>query len=99
MALQTSKSSFLNINLTQWFYILYYGVIATALAYFLWFRGLQKTKANIAGAFMGIMPVSSTVLCIIILKESLTIKTGLGLFFISIGILITTKQNGKFFKS
>lgn len=90
MVFELTRFNLTLIELTHWLYIIYYGIIGTALAYFLWFIGLSKIKGNIAGALMGIMPLSSTILSLIFLKELLTTKIFIGFIFILIGIITTT---------
>jgi drug/metabolite transporter (DMT)-like permease len=47
----------------------YMGLFSSALAYMLWFAGVARVPASIAGVFAGLMPLSSFVLSIAFLGE------------------------------
>ncbi len=61
--------------------ILYYGFFGSVIAFFLWFNGVSKVSASVAGLFTGIMPVSAAILAFIFLDEDIEWYhiTGMGL--------------------
>lgn len=52
--------------------LLYYGVGVTALAYILWFSGVEKVTASTAAVFTGVLPVSTVMLSALFLGEQST---------------------------
>jgi len=73
--------------------VIYYGVVVTVIAFLLWFEGLKKIEISTAGIFMGIIPVSSTILSIVFLGEELSIAHLIGGLLVILGILIIVKKN------
>ena len=49
--------------------IVYYGVFGTVGAYLLWYRGLSRVPASVAGVFTGVLPVSAVLLSYAVLRE------------------------------
>lgn len=47
----------------------YYGIFASALAYFCWYRGIARVPASTAGVFSGIMPLSGFALSVLLLGD------------------------------
>jgi len=68
----------------------YYGVFVTAIAFMLWFNGLKKVEASVAGMFTGFIPVSAVLLSYLILGEEVGTSHILGGFLILLSILIIT---------
>jgi len=61
-----------------WLLIIYYSLTASVFSFFLWFRGIVKVPANVAGLFTVFMPVSATLVGIIFLNESFTVSQAMG---------------------
>lgn len=74
-----------------WMAVFGIGCLGTALAYFLWQRGVQITGADKAGIYMNIVPLSAAVLAIFF-NESLHTYHLIGGLLIIIGMLITRKK-------
>jgi drug/metabolite transporter (DMT)-like permease len=53
----------------QWAAVVYFGVVFTGVAYFLWFRGVSKAPGHVAGVFTAVMPMSAVGLSWLILDE------------------------------
>lgn len=51
--------------------VLYLGVASTALAWYLWYRGVENLEAGIVAAFFFIQPVVGSILGVVFLGESL----------------------------
>ncbi|MBW1711576.1 MAG: DMT family transporter [Deltaproteobacteria bacterium] len=60
---------FSGLNLKDWLAVIYYGVMLTVVAYYLWFKGLRHVPASTAGVFTGLMPISAVGLSYIVLAE------------------------------
>lgn len=69
--------------------LLYSGVFVSALAYFLWFRGLENASTSAAGILTGLLPISAVVLSTLFLSEAFTLVHLLGLLMVlsAIGII------------
>jgi len=76
----------------QWGAILYFGAVYTALAYFLWFRGVSATPGAVAGVFTAVMPLSAVGLSWLVLGEPVTGEHLLGAAFVVGAILLTTLE-------
>jgi drug/metabolite transporter (DMT)-like permease len=70
--------------------ILYVALFASVLAFIFWNRAVAMLGANIAGPFIHLMPVFSTILAVIFLGETLTPYHIQAILLIFGGILITT---------
>lgn len=64
------------------------GVIATALAYALFARGLSRTTASAAGTLSLAEPLAAAVLGIFVLHEHLTMNATVGSFVLLIGLAV-----------
>ncbi len=75
------------------FPVLFYGVMCSAMAYVCWFGGLTWVKASEAAGFTALMPVSSVLLAVLILKEEITTRHFVGIILILIALyLIISKK-------
>jgi drug/metabolite transporter (DMT)-like permease len=54
---------------TEWLALAWYGGVVTALGYFFWYAGINRSGAFAAAAFSGMMPLTSMLLSVIILGE------------------------------
>lgn len=64
-----------NINLWGWFNIFYLGLLASALAYFLWNKALTKVPTITAGAYLYFLPVLAALIAFLFLHEIPTVYT------------------------
>lgn len=78
-----------------WIPIAYFGVVGTVGGYLLWYRGMSKVPASTAGAFFGLLPVSSVVLSYIVLKEPLTWSHLLGVACVLLALLLIAWDSSK----
>jgi drug/metabolite transporter (DMT)-like permease len=69
--------------------ILYVAIFASVLAFIFWNRAVTMLGANIAGPFIHLMPVFSTILAVFFLGETLTQIHIQAIFLIFGGILMT----------
>ncbi len=70
--------------------ILYVAVFASVLAFIFWNRAVTMLGANIAGPFIHLMPVFSTILAVLFLGETLTSTHIQAICLIFSGILLAT---------
>ncbi|WP_371363736.1 hypothetical protein SRRS_46200 [Sporomusa rhizae] len=82
----------LKINPVIWLLIIYYSLTASVLSFILWYRGITKVPANLAGLFTVFMPVSSAFSGVLFLHESLTIRHVIGIIMAMTAILIAIKK-------
>ena len=74
--------------------VLYYGVCVTALAYLLWFSGIEDTPGHVAAVFTGVAPVSSVLLAACF-GETLRPIHGLSTLLLLIGIWGMARDRGE----
>ena len=70
--------------------IVYVAIFASVLAFIFWNRVVSMLGANIAGPFIHLMPVFSTILAVFFLGETLTKNHMMAVLFIFGGIFMTT---------
>lgn len=81
-----------------WMAVFGIGCLGTALAYFLWQKGVQITGADKAGIYMNIVPLSAALFAILF-NELLYAYHLMGGLCIIIGLLISKISNSKFSKA
>jgi len=67
-------------------YLLYSGILGSALAFVIWSHILSKMEASKASISLLIVPVVGTLSGFLFLKENLTAITLLGIFFVLLGV-------------
>lgn len=72
--------------------LLYYGVFVTVLSYIFWFRGIEHVGAGNAAVFKSVVPVSSILLAVLLLKETVLPIHIIGMVCIIAGIGISCKE-------
>jgi len=87
-SLHTLTTTEIHIPNSIWMLILYYSLTASILSFLLWFRGITRVPANIAGLFTVFMPISSALAGIVILSEKMTARQTLGMLFAIIAICV-----------
>jgi drug/metabolite transporter (DMT)-like permease len=63
----------------------------TALAYILWFSGVEKVPASTAAVFTGVLPISTVILSALLLGEQSTVAHLAGLACVLGGIGMITR--------
>lgn len=87
-----SKMDFTGISLKSWLILLYYGTVVPSLSFVLWFSGVSKVRASMAGIFSSLLPIFTLVLSLLILRERLVWLQLLGMGIIICGILISVQK-------
>ena len=82
--------AFAAVPLVNWLPLLYYGVVGTVGAYLLWYRSLPRVSTSIAGVFIGLLPVSATILSYIVLKEPFLWTHLMGMLCVLLAIVLVT---------
>jgi drug/metabolite transporter (DMT)-like permease len=91
---QIARFDLQSITAEQILVLLYYGVFVSALAYFLWFRGLENASTGAAGILSAMLPISAVGLSAVILGEALTIAHLLGLMLVLSAVAVMTLVPG-----
>ena len=78
-----------NLDARGWFAAFFASVMAYALAYFLWYRGLQHLTASQTSIYLYMVPVFGVLTAWLILGESITAWFLLGGLTILAGVVIT----------
>ncbi|GAA3592371.1 DMT family transporter [Flavivirga amylovorans] len=81
-----------------WIAVFGIGCLGTALAYFLWQKGVQTKGADKAGIYMNIIPLSATLFAVFF-KEQLYTYHFTGGICIVIGLLISKSSTSQFSKT
>lgn len=76
----------------SWLSALYLGVLGTALAFFLYYRGVQKIGAARAASFNNLVPAFGMLLSITILPETLSIEKIFGIPVVILGLTLTNHR-------
>lgn len=84
--------SFNSISISMWFLIVYYSVTASVLSFILWYRGVKKVAASIAGLYTGFMPIAATLVSLIFLKENFGLSQLSGMVCVLCAIYLGTKK-------
>lgn len=74
-------------------YILFSGIVASALAFVMWNHILSRTEASKASISLMLVPVVGVISGCIFLQESLKINTLLGILLVLAGIWIVNRNN------
>lgn len=77
-----------------WLALIWYGVAVTALAFVFFYAGIQRCEAGTAAAFSGLMPLSTFLLSVFLLKENAGLMQCLGGLLVVSGILIISVREG-----
>lgn len=84
-------------QLQGWLAVTFSGVVASALAFFMWFRLLARIPASTAGISLLLVPIVGVLSGVLLLDESvdLTMITGMVLILISIGLVNLAGRRGR----
>jgi len=75
--------------------LLLYGISGGVLFFLLWYRGLSKVAANTAALFTGVMPVSTTILAFLFLKESIQATDIIGMVLVIVAIAVGCRSKAE----
>lgn len=83
----------LSLNTTNVMAILYISVFASIIAFFFWNQGVASIGPVRAGMYIHFMPFFGALLSIWFLKEGLALFHMVGALFVTIGIVMTNRQD------
>jgi len=81
-------SSLMSLNVFKWMSLVWYGVFVTALAFIFWYAGIKRCEASTAAAFSGMMPFTSLILSVIVLREQPGWHQWIGGLMVILGMLL-----------
>jgi len=87
-AFEAPVSHFFCLDLFGWLSLLWYGVFVTVLAFICWYAGINRCGAITGAAFSGMMPLTSLILSVMLLKEKAGFGQWFGGFFVIAGVLL-----------
>ena len=82
-----------SIGLIEWSALVWYGMFVTALAYLCWYAGIKRCGAFTAAAFSGLMPLTSMLLSVLLLREQTSLFQWLGGACVIAGMLLIGGKN------
>lgn len=85
LALTLSLYSLAHVTWWQWALLFFYALLSF-LFYRLWYNGLRSVTANTAALFTSVMPVATTILSAIFLREPITSVNMIGMVLILLSI-------------
>ncbi len=78
----------------EWFALIWYGVIVTAMAFVFFYEGVKRCDAYTTAAFSGMIPLTSMLLSLLLLKERIGYVQCIGGFMIIFSMLLIGKNDG-----
>lgn len=93
--LEGSLPAALNLGVDSWIALFWYGGMATIAAFAFMFIGARSCDGYTIAAFSGLMPLSSLLLSIVFLRESVELHQWLGCACIIAAILIMARRPAK----
>lgn len=82
---------FIHLEVSMWLLIIYYVITASVLSFVLWYLGVAKVKASIAGIFTGFIPIAATLVGIIFLQETFDWNKAIGMVSVLAAIVLGTR--------
>ncbi|WP_078555184.1 DMT family transporter [Bacillus alkalicellulosilyticus] len=83
---------------TDWALILYFAVIVTVLAFLLMYEGLAKLPASAVGVLTSVLPLSTVLLSVLLLKEPFLLHHLFGLAIILVAIYFISREDKHHYK-
>ncbi|MFT9846416.1 DMT family transporter [Aneurinibacillus sp. REN35] len=90
-----SRFAFTEVTPAEWGYILYFGIVVTAIAFILMYQGITKVSASTAGVLTGVVPISSAMLSVFLLGEEVSYAHLIGIGCIIAAIYWLARQSAK----
>lgn len=77
---------------SAWAALLYIGLVPTALAYLLYFRGMRDTAATAASILALVEPLTATALAVALFGENLSLSTMIGAAFLMVAMVTLLRR-------
>lgn len=78
----------------EWLALIWYGIVVTALAFVFFYEGVKRCDAYTTAAFSGMIPLTSTLLSLLLLKEKIGYVQWIGAILIIFSMLLIGKNGG-----
>lgn len=75
--------------------LVYYALAASVISLMLWYRGIIRVPASLAGLFTGVMPISAALCATLFLGEAFSAAHALGLALVLSAIAIGSREKRK----
>lgn len=75
--------------------LVFHSVTASVLCLLLWYAGLQRVGAGVAGIFTAFLPATAALVAVVILRESFTTIHAIGFALMMLSVLIATWPKGQ----
>jgi drug/metabolite transporter (DMT)-like permease len=86
---------FVAVHASIWMLLIFYSLAASVWTVWLWMTGLKSIPANLAGIFTVMLPISATLVGVLVLGEKLSGMRLLALLIAVAGVVLATLPNGK----
>lgn len=90
-------TAIINLAITDYLAIIWYGVFATVIAFIFWYAGISRSTAFNAAVCSGLMPLSSLLLSIVLLGERVSYQQLIGALLIILAIIFIALATKKSF--
>ncbi len=90
--LESQWAAIAGLPVSGWLGLLWYGSIVTIVAFAFMFAGAKRCSGYTIAAFAGIIPISSTVLAVIVLGETIGVYQILGCVLVVLATLVISKN-------
>lgn len=84
-------SSFPSYTTGGWLAVVFIG-ISSGIGYYLWLWALNHTTPTNVTVFLSLSPITATVLGALLLKESISLTTLLGIMFVALGLCLSGRR-------
>ncbi|WP_322924849.1 DMT family transporter [Paenibacillus campi] len=83
------------IGWNEWLGLIWYGLVITGLSFFFFYKGVACCNAYTIAAFSGMMPLTSVLLSLLILKEQTSYVQSIGGILIIVSVLLIADTRRK----
>ncbi|MES2103060.1 MAG: DMT family transporter [Pseudomonadota bacterium] len=84
------KFDFTSVHGGSWLLLAFYSLAASVWTVWLWMTGLKGVPANLAGVFTVMLPISATLVGVLVLGETLSTMQLLAFAIATLGVLLAT---------
>ena len=81
-----------SVSLSVWSLVLWYGMSASIVSFWLWMKGIRHVDGSLAGVFSGLLPIAAALYGIVFLGERPTIAHGIALACVIAGIVLASMR-------
>ena len=85
---QLARFDLAQLSAGQWLLLVFYALAASLAAVWLWMSGLRQVPANHAGVFTVALPISATLIGVLVLGEAFTALHAAALLLASAGVVL-----------